>query len=90
MNTFRQALGLFLTEDRRVHFMKAFLRSLGWIVGVSILGNPAALQLFDLEETGAKKLISRAKEISSKACELECIRSARSADLQLPWIPLGE
>jgi hyperosmotically inducible protein len=36
MKTFRQMLG-FLIEDRRVHFMKALLRSFGWIVGVSIL-----------------------------------------------------
>jgi osmotically-inducible protein OsmY len=37
MKTFRQVLGLFLIEDRRIHFMKAFLRSCGWFVGVSLL-----------------------------------------------------
>jgi hyperosmotically inducible periplasmic protein len=37
MATFRRILGLLLVEDRRVHFMKAFLRSLGWFVGVSVL-----------------------------------------------------
>src|ERR1700680_70297 len=37
MRTFRRNLGLFLTGDRRVHFMKAFLRSFGWLVGVSVL-----------------------------------------------------
>ena len=37
MTTFRRRLGLFLAEDRRIHFMKAFLRSCGWFVGVSVL-----------------------------------------------------
>src|SRR5579863_3605034 len=37
MKTFRRTLGLFLVSDRRVHFMKAFLRSFGWFVGVSVL-----------------------------------------------------
>jgi len=37
METFRRNLGLFLMGDRRVHFMKAFLRSFGWFVGVSVL-----------------------------------------------------
>jgi hyperosmotically inducible protein len=37
MKTFRRNLGLFLMGDRRVHFMKAFLRSFGWFVGVSVL-----------------------------------------------------
>jgi hyperosmotically inducible protein len=44
MKTFRQALGLFLTQDRRVQFMKAFLRSFGWFVGVSILSVGMAAQ----------------------------------------------
>jgi hyperosmotically inducible periplasmic protein len=37
MKTFRRTLGLFLMGDRRIHFMKAFLRSFGWFVGVSVL-----------------------------------------------------
>jgi len=37
MKTFCRNLGLFLMGDRRVHFMKAFLRSFGWFVGVSVL-----------------------------------------------------
>jgi hyperosmotically inducible protein len=37
MKTFRRNLGLFLAGDRRVNFMKAFLRSFGWFVGVSVL-----------------------------------------------------
>jgi hyperosmotically inducible periplasmic protein len=37
MKTFRRNLGLFLMGDRRVHFMKAFLRSFGWFVGVSVI-----------------------------------------------------
>ena len=37
MKTFRRTLGLFLAGDRRVQFMKAFLRSFGWIVGVSVV-----------------------------------------------------
>src|ERR1700720_1969127 len=37
MTTFCRKLGLLLVEDRRINFMKAFLRSLGWIVGVSVL-----------------------------------------------------
>ena len=37
MKTFLRTLGLFLMGNRRVHFMKAFLRSFGWFVGVSIL-----------------------------------------------------
>jgi hyperosmotically inducible protein len=37
MKTFRRNLGLLLMGDRRVHFMKAFLRSFGWFVGLSAL-----------------------------------------------------
>jgi hyperosmotically inducible protein len=37
MRTFRRTLGLFLASDRRVHFMKAFLRSFGWFVAVGVL-----------------------------------------------------
>jgi hyperosmotically inducible periplasmic protein len=37
MKTFRQIMGLFLAGDRRVYFMKAVLRSFGWLIGVSIL-----------------------------------------------------
>ena len=37
MKTFRRNLGLFLVGDRRVHFMKAFFRSFGWVVGISLL-----------------------------------------------------
>lgn len=44
METFRRTLGLFLAQDRRVHFMKALLRSLGWFVGVSILSVGMAAQ----------------------------------------------
>lgn len=44
MTTFRQTLGLFLAQDRRVQFMKAFLRSFGWLVGVSILSVGMAAQ----------------------------------------------
>jgi len=44
MKTFRQTLGLFLAQDRRVQFMKAFLRSFGWFVGVSILSVGMAAQ----------------------------------------------
>lgn len=44
MTTFRRKLGLFLVEDRRVRFMKAFLRSLGWFVGVAVLSVGLAAQ----------------------------------------------
>jgi len=44
MTTFRRKLGLFLVEDRRVRFMKAFLRSLGWFVGVGVLSVGLAAQ----------------------------------------------
>ena len=37
MKTFRRNVGLFLMGDRRIHFMKAFLRSCGWFVGMSVL-----------------------------------------------------
>src|SRR5271170_4370714 len=37
MTTFRRKLGFFLAEDRRVQFMKAFLRSCGWFVGLAAL-----------------------------------------------------
>ena len=37
MRTFRHMLGLLLLGDRRILFMKAFLRSCGWLVGVSLL-----------------------------------------------------
>jgi hyperosmotically inducible periplasmic protein len=44
MATIRRNLGLFLVEDRRIHFMKAFLRSLGWFVGVGVLSVGLAAQ----------------------------------------------
>ena len=37
MTTFRRKLGFFLAEDWRVQFMKAFLRSFGWFVGLAAL-----------------------------------------------------
>jgi osmotically-inducible protein OsmY len=37
MKTFRRNLGLFVIGDWRINFMKAFLRSFGWFVGVSVL-----------------------------------------------------
>ena len=37
MKTFRQTLGLILVGDRRINFMKAFLRSFVWFIGVSVL-----------------------------------------------------
>ncbi len=37
MKTFRQTMSSFLAGDRRIQFMKAFLRSFGWFVGVSVL-----------------------------------------------------
>ena len=37
MKTFRRNLGLLLAGDRRIDFMKAFLRSFGWFIGVSVL-----------------------------------------------------
>jgi hypothetical protein len=33
MKAFRRTVGLFLAGDRKIHFMKALLRSLGWFVG---------------------------------------------------------
>ena len=44
MATFRRVLGLLLVEDRRVRFMKAFLRSLGWFVAVGALSVAVAAQ----------------------------------------------
>src|SRR3984885_14626991 len=44
MKTFRRKLGFFLAEDRRVQFMKAFLRSFGWFVGLAVLSLSMAAQ----------------------------------------------
>jgi hyperosmotically inducible protein len=44
MTTFHRILGLLLVQDRRVQFMKAFFRSFGWFVAVSILSVGMAAQ----------------------------------------------
>ncbi len=44
MATIRRNLGLFMVEDRRINFMKAFLRTLGWFVGVGVLSVGLAAQ----------------------------------------------
>ena len=67
MKTFRQVLGLFLIEDRRVHFMKALLRSLGWIVGVSVLSVGMVAQTTSASRYDAAIQAKVSQQLASKS-----------------------
>jgi hyperosmotically inducible protein len=66
MKTFRQTLGLLLVEDRRVQFMKAFLRSFGWLVGVSILSVAVAAQTTSANRYDATTQAKVSSRLASK------------------------
>lgn len=66
METFRRALGLFLISDRRVHFMKAFLRSFGWFVGVSVLSVSMVAQTTSASRYDAAIQTKISKQLASK------------------------
>jgi hyperosmotically inducible protein len=66
MKTFRQKLGLFLAGDRRVHFMKAFLRSFGWFVGVSVLSVGMAAQTTSASRYDAAIQTKVSQQLASK------------------------
>jgi hyperosmotically inducible periplasmic protein len=66
MKTFRRALGLFLVSDRRVHFMKAFLRSFGWFVGVSVLSVGMAAQTTSASRYDSAIEVKVSKQLASK------------------------
>ena len=66
MKTFRRALGLFLVSDRRVHFMKAFLRSFGWFVGVSVLSMSMVAQTTSASRHDAAIQAKVSKQLASK------------------------
>jgi hyperosmotically inducible protein len=66
MKTFLRSLGLFLIEDRRVHFMKAFLRSFGWLVGVSILSLSMAAQTTSASRYDASILAKVSHQLAGK------------------------
>jgi hyperosmotically inducible periplasmic protein len=66
MRTFRRALGLFLMSDRRVHFMKAFLRSFGWFVGVSVLSVGMVAQTTGASRYDDAIQVKVSKQLASK------------------------
>src|ERR1700681_1954613 len=66
METFRRTVGLFLAGDRRVHFMKAFLRSFGWFVGVSILSMSMAAQTTSASRYDAAIQAKVSRQLASK------------------------
>ena len=66
MKTFRRNLGLFLAQDRRVHFMKALLRSLGWLVGLSILSAAMVAQTTSASRYDAAIQEKVAHQLASK------------------------
>ena len=66
MKTFRRTLGLFLISDRRVHFMKAFLRSFGWFVGVSVLSMSMVAQTTSASRHDAAIQAKVSKQLASK------------------------
>jgi len=66
MRTFRQTVGLFLAGGRRVHFMKAFLRSFGWFVGVSILSVGMAAQTTSASRYDATIQAKVSRQLASK------------------------
>jgi hyperosmotically inducible protein len=67
MATFRRILGLLLVEDRRVHFMKAFLRSLGWFVGVSVLSVSMVAQTTSASRYDVAIQAKVSKQLASKS-----------------------
>jgi hyperosmotically inducible protein len=66
MKTFRQALGFFLAEDRRIQFMKAFLRSFGWFVGVSVLSVGMVAQTTSANRYDAATQAKVSQQLASK------------------------
>jgi hyperosmotically inducible periplasmic protein len=75
MKTFRRALGLFLAGDRRVHFMKAFLRSFGWFVGVSVLSVSMVAQTTSASRYDATIQAKVSQQLASKN-ELHNVQAA--------------
>jgi hyperosmotically inducible protein len=66
MKTFRRTLGLFLVQDRRVHVMKAFLRSCGWFVGMGILSASMAAQTTGASRYDASIQAKVSQQLTSK------------------------
>jgi osmotically-inducible protein OsmY len=66
MATFRRTLGLLLVEDRRVQFMKAILRSLGWLVALSVLSLSMAAQVSSAGRYDAAIQAKVAHQLSTK------------------------
>src|SRR5271165_1631012 len=66
MKTFRQTMSLFLAGDRRVQFMKAFLRSFGWFVGISILSASMAAQTTSARRYDAAIQAKVSRQLASK------------------------
>jgi hyperosmotically inducible protein len=75
MKTFRQTLGLFLVRDRRVQFMKAFLRSFGWLIGVSILSLGMAAQTTSASRYDAAIEAKVSQQLTSKT-EFQNVQAA--------------
>jgi hyperosmotically inducible protein len=66
METFRRNMGLFLIEDRRVQFMKALLRSFGWLVAVGILSLSMAAQNTSASRYDATIQVKVSHQLASK------------------------
>ena len=66
MTTFRRKLGFFLAEDRRIQFMKALLRSFGWIVGVSVVSISMLAQTTSANRYDASIQAKVVQQLSSK------------------------
>jgi len=66
MKTFHQTMGLFLAGDRRVQFMKAFLRSFGWFVGVSVLSASMVAQTTSATRYDAAIQAKVSRQLASK------------------------
>jgi osmotically-inducible protein OsmY len=66
MKTFRQTMGLFLAGDRRVQFMKVFLRSFGWFVGVSVLSASMVAQTTSATRYDAAIQSKVSRQLASK------------------------
>ena len=66
MTTFRRKLGFFLAEDRRVQFMKAFLRGFGWFVGLAVLSVSVVAQTTSASRYDGTIQAKVAQQLASK------------------------
>jgi hyperosmotically inducible periplasmic protein len=75
MKTFRRTVGLILAGDRRIDFVKAFLRSFGWMIGVSVLSASMVAQTASASRYDASIQAKITQQLAAKG-EFRNVQSA--------------